>query len=154
MQSKRQSALEVCCSTAFGFLLAYGSQLLIFPFYGIHVSHATNFQIVAWFTLISILRSYIFRRIFNRLSPHNAGFTCTLCGSSTHAAAVCPWAIGASLTGATIQSAMTILIFWPFSKLLAISGDWEAIFKWTFILSFIGIYIYFYITSRRLYGQH
>lgn len=50
---------------AIGYLVALGSQLLIFPMFDIHVSLTTNMWIGAWFTLISLVRSYVIRRWFN-----------------------------------------------------------------------------------------
>ena len=69
MQSKRMSLIEVCCSTAFGFIVAYCSQLVVFPHYHIQVDHAVNLQITIWFTFISVARSYVFRRVFNAFTP-------------------------------------------------------------------------------------
>jgi hypothetical protein len=38
---------------------------VILPMYGVHVPLSTNLAIGAWFTLISIVRSYALRRWFN-----------------------------------------------------------------------------------------
>lgn len=65
-QSKKASLLEVTTNTLIGLIIAYHAQVYIFPLYGIQVSTATNVQLVLIFTLISILRSYVLRRIFNR----------------------------------------------------------------------------------------
>jgi hypothetical protein len=45
--------------------LALASQLAIFPLFDIHVSLETNIWIGAWFTAISLVRSYVIRRWFN-----------------------------------------------------------------------------------------
>lgn len=45
--------------------MAILSQILIFPLFDIRVSIETNVGIAAWFTAISIARSYIVRRWFN-----------------------------------------------------------------------------------------
>ena len=51
---------------AIGFAVALASQLVVFPLVGIHgVSLSTNLEIGAWFTAISLARSYVIRRWFN-----------------------------------------------------------------------------------------
>jgi len=45
--------------------VALASQVIIFPMFGIYVSLSTNLGIMFWFTLISIIRSYVVRRWFN-----------------------------------------------------------------------------------------
>ncbi len=66
MQSKRQSAIESVTNIAVGYLVAVLSQIAIFPMFGIAVSLGDNLAIGAWFTVISLVRSYAIRRIFNR----------------------------------------------------------------------------------------
>ena len=44
---------------------ALGAQLAIFPLFDIHVALSTNLWIGAWFTGISLARSYAIRRWFN-----------------------------------------------------------------------------------------
>lgn len=67
MQSRLGSFVEAGANIAVGFSVALVSQLVIFPHYGIHVPLSTNFWISAWFTLISLVRSYVLRRYFNGL---------------------------------------------------------------------------------------
>ena len=66
-QSRKHSFFEVCCSTAFGYIIALGTQYLVFPWFEIETSHSDNMTIALIFTLVSIIRSYIFRRLFNSL---------------------------------------------------------------------------------------
>lgn len=65
MQSKLESLIETGINTAIGFVVALLSQLLVFPLVGIDVPISTNFEIGAYFTLISVLRGYVIRRWFN-----------------------------------------------------------------------------------------
>ena len=65
-QLRRHSFAEACVNVAIGYSVALASQLVIFPLYGIHVGLGTNVAIGAWFTVISIARSYLLRRAFNR----------------------------------------------------------------------------------------
>jgi hypothetical protein len=64
-QSRRASLIEAATSTAIGFVLSYIAQLAIFPLYGIHVSHGTNLQLIGWFTIISVVRGYWVRRMWD-----------------------------------------------------------------------------------------
>lgn len=67
MQSKLGSALEAIANVLVGVAVSFVSQLIIFKAYGIEVSTSTNIQITGYFTLISLVRSYLLRRLFNRL---------------------------------------------------------------------------------------
>jgi hypothetical protein len=67
-QPKTHSLLESLTNVAFGYFVALASQLLIFPLYGIHIPLSDNAVIGVWFTVISIIRSYVLRRMFNRVS--------------------------------------------------------------------------------------
>lgn len=66
-QSKKHSLIESLVNVLIGYGVACGSQIIIFPMFGIHIPLADNFIMGIWFTLISIIRSYIVRRIFNRI---------------------------------------------------------------------------------------
>ena len=65
MQSKKRSLVESITNVIVGFGVAFLSQRLIFPLFGIQVSMINNLYITFWFTFISLIRSYILRRIFN-----------------------------------------------------------------------------------------
>lgn len=65
MQSRKFSFIESLTNVAAGYFVALASQIIIFPFFGIEASLRDNIMIGAWFTVISICRSYILRRIFN-----------------------------------------------------------------------------------------
>ncbi len=65
-QSKKHSAFESITNTIIGLVTSYLVQLLIFPLYGINVSHSTNLQITLIFFAISFTRSYVVRRTFNK----------------------------------------------------------------------------------------
>ncbi|MGA0608858.1 DUF7220 family protein [Caldimonas sp. KR1-144] len=59
------SLIESLLNVAIGYGVALASQLAIFPLFGIHVPLSTNVAIGAWFTVISVVRSYVLRRWFN-----------------------------------------------------------------------------------------
>lgn len=51
-----------------GFLLSMGLwQFVLAPHFGYEVTLADNFQLTLIFTLVSIVRSYLWRRLFNWL---------------------------------------------------------------------------------------
>lgn len=66
MQSKLQSVLESCANIAVGFLVSYMSTFLIFPLMGFESNYSKNLIITIFFTVVSFIRSYIIRRIFNK----------------------------------------------------------------------------------------
>lgn len=70
-QTRIGSLIESFMNIAIGYLVALLSQIIIFPMFDIHVSLSDNLIIGAYFTGISLVRSYVIRRWFNaRL--HNA----------------------------------------------------------------------------------
>ena len=65
-QSRTMSAVENVCNVASGFLVAmFLWRFIVTPYLGIPVSYGTNFAVVALFTVSSIIRGYIWRRVFN-----------------------------------------------------------------------------------------
>jgi hypothetical protein len=64
MQSKWDSWRESVTNTAIGYVVAVCSQVVIFPFFGIHIPLMDNFIMALWFTLVSIIRGYFVRRWF------------------------------------------------------------------------------------------
>ena len=66
-QSRRLSLIEAVTNVAVGYVLAVITQILVFPWFGIHPSLGENLAIGSIFTGISLLRSYALRRLFERL---------------------------------------------------------------------------------------
>ena len=64
-QLRRHSLLESCCSTATGFALSLLAGFYIYPLFGFPVTVGENFGITLCFTVISIGRQYVWRRVFN-----------------------------------------------------------------------------------------
>jgi hypothetical protein len=64
-QTRLGSLIESVMNILIGYGVALASQILIFPLFDIHVPLSTNLWIGAWFTLISLIRSYVIRRWFN-----------------------------------------------------------------------------------------
>jgi len=64
-QSRAHSFLEACVNIAIGFGVALGAQLVIFPWFGIHIPFEQDLAIGGLFTVVSLVRSYLIRRLFN-----------------------------------------------------------------------------------------
>ena len=65
-QSRLESLIESVMNILIGFAVALASQIVVFPLVGIHgVRLGTNLEIGAYFTAISLARSYVIRRWFN-----------------------------------------------------------------------------------------
>jgi hypothetical protein len=67
MQTKKFSLIESVANVVIGYLVALLSQIIIFPLFGIAVSTKTNIYIGLCFTVVSLIRSYVLRRIFNSI---------------------------------------------------------------------------------------
>ena len=66
-QSKLMSMIETVGNTTLGFGVAILAQLLIFPLFGFSPPLAQNFMIAGLFTVVSIVRGYCLRRLFEFL---------------------------------------------------------------------------------------
>lgn len=65
-QTKLQSFGESVLNILIGYGIAVGSQIVIFPFFDINIPIGDNFIIGFYFTIISLIRSYLVRRMFNK----------------------------------------------------------------------------------------
>lgn len=63
-QSRKMSMIESFTNVAVGYGIACLTQIIVFPLFNIHTTLKQNLFIGAIFTVISIVRSYILRRIF------------------------------------------------------------------------------------------
>jgi hypothetical protein len=70
-QSKLMSMIETALSTAIGFAVALTTQLLIFPLFGFNPPLSHNLLIGAIFTIVSIARGFLVRRLFEALHIRN-----------------------------------------------------------------------------------
>jgi len=66
-QSRAMSFLEAFANVVIGYTVAVGTQILIFPMFGLHTSLSQNLKLGAAFTVVSILRSFALRRLFETL---------------------------------------------------------------------------------------
>lgn len=65
MQTRTQSFIESIVNVLIGYMVAVASQIIIFPFFDIHIPFYENLLMGLYFTIISIARSYAVRRWFN-----------------------------------------------------------------------------------------
>lgn len=65
-QSKRGSFIEAWANVFIGYGINFTANALILPQFGFHITLAQNLQIGILFTVISVARSYIIRRWFNK----------------------------------------------------------------------------------------
>ena len=66
-QTKRASLAESMLNVAIGYGVALISQIIVFPWFGIHTSLSVNIAIGGVFTVVSIVRSFAVRRLFEHL---------------------------------------------------------------------------------------
>lgn len=66
MQSRFMSGVESVANVLVGYWVAVGTNVVVFPLMGIYSSFGTDMKIAAIFTVISLIRSYSLRRLFER----------------------------------------------------------------------------------------
>lgn len=65
-QSRRMSLIEQICNVGSGFIVSLMIWICVIqPVWGIQMTMGSNLQIMAIFTLASIARGYVWRRLFN-----------------------------------------------------------------------------------------
>ena len=64
-QKKKVSLMEVLINTAIGYFVALATQIIVFPWFDIEVTYHQQFMIGLIFTVVSIVRGYFVRRLFN-----------------------------------------------------------------------------------------
>ena len=66
-QSRLMSLVESVANVIVGYGVAVMTQILIFPIFGLHTTLAQNLQMGLLFTGVSILRSFLLRRLFEAI---------------------------------------------------------------------------------------
>lgn len=72
-QTRLGSWLEAWANIAIGFAINWCANLLIFPLFGWHITAVQAFHVGLIFTAISLVRSYVLRRVFNRIKALHHG---------------------------------------------------------------------------------
>ena len=66
-QSRAMSLAEALTNVAVGYGIAVATQMAVFPLFGLHATLAQNMAMGAIFTIVSIVRSYALRRVFEEV---------------------------------------------------------------------------------------
>jgi hypothetical protein len=66
-QSRLMSLVESVANVIVGYGVAVVTQILIFPLFGLHATLAQNLKMGAVFTVVSIARSFVLRRVFEAM---------------------------------------------------------------------------------------
>ena len=66
-QSRMTSLVEAVANVAVGLVVAVATQVIVFPILGIQASLGQNVRLALVFTLVSIGRSFLPRRLFETL---------------------------------------------------------------------------------------
>lgn len=68
MQSRKHSLIETLVGVSIGFAVSMGLSMIVYPLFGHAFSLAQNMWITVIFTVASIARGYILRRVFNNIA--------------------------------------------------------------------------------------
>ena len=63
-QSRTMSLVEAIMNVVIGYGVAVATQMLVLPWFGLHMSLAQNLKLAIAFTFISFARSFVLRRLF------------------------------------------------------------------------------------------
>jgi hypothetical protein len=66
LQSRTMSFLEAATNVVLGYAVAVLTQIVAFPLFGLSLSLQDNLLLGTVFTAMSIFRSYVLRRLFER----------------------------------------------------------------------------------------
>lgn len=66
MQTRKQSMIEAVMNVLIGYTVNFTANLLILPLIGFDISVGQNLFIGILYTLVSLTRSYLIRRFYNR----------------------------------------------------------------------------------------
>ena len=66
MQSRLMSLIESLTNVAIGMVVSFFGQIVVSHWYNLPLNVTQNMQIVLFFTVLSVARSFVVRRWFNR----------------------------------------------------------------------------------------
>lgn len=66
MQSRLASFIEALTNVAIGMVVSFFGQIVVSHWYNLPLNVTQNMQIVLFFTVLSVARSYCIRRWYNR----------------------------------------------------------------------------------------
>ncbi|MDV7200208.1 hypothetical protein RYZ18_02585 [Roseovarius sp. 10] len=68
-QSRLMSLVEAITNVVVGYGVAVMTQILIFPVFGLQTSLGQNLAMGGIFTIVSLIRSFLLRRLFEAFRP-------------------------------------------------------------------------------------
>lgn len=71
-QSRAMSMIEALANVAVGYGVAVLTQIAVFPLFGLSVTLVQNLIMGGLFTVVSIIRSYALRRVFETIRMRSA----------------------------------------------------------------------------------
>jgi hypothetical protein len=71
-QTRTSSMIEAVANTVAGFWISVAVVAWVFPLVGVHMSFNENLYATGIMTVVSVARSYVFRRLFNWLQWRGA----------------------------------------------------------------------------------
>ena len=66
-QTRTMSMVETITNVAIGLVVSFLSQVVIFKYCDISITLAQNLELTLYFTVVSVIRSYVLRRFFNSI---------------------------------------------------------------------------------------
>lgn len=66
-QSRRMSMVEAVANVVIGYGIAVATQVAMFPLFGIHIALADDLAIGVIFAIVSLVRGFMLRRLFEML---------------------------------------------------------------------------------------
>lgn len=73
-QTRLGSWLEAWANIFIGFGINWSANMLVFPLFGFNITAGQAFHVGLIFTAISLVRSYVLRRLFNKIRRLHAPY--------------------------------------------------------------------------------
>ena len=83
-QSLWMSLVESIANVVVGYVVAVGAQLMVFPLFGMHATLRDNLMIGLIFTGVSLVRSFLLRRVFETLRFRQAKNSSSMAACTTN----------------------------------------------------------------------
>ena len=83
-QSLWMSLVESIVNVVDGYVVAVGAQLMVFPLFRLHATLGDNLMIGLIFTGVSLVRSFLLRRVFETLRLRQAKSSSSMAACTTN----------------------------------------------------------------------
>ena len=135
-QSKLESVIEAGLNAVAGYMIAIAAQMTILPAYGVDLTIPTHFLLGLWMTAISMIRSFLLRRYFNRTSAQGQSRAASMIEAGTNMLVGYTIAVGSQMAflialGLTVSVATNMTIgAWMALVSIARSYLLRRLFNW------------------------